>query len=105
VILWSVLPPLALALAERLFLGTHVIARQCGARLAGYLSHAFQYAPGPANWISTEIGHDTINAPVSVSRFFDAVGFFESADTWIGAAVGAALVVCAIQLRMRRTEI
>jgi hypothetical protein len=32
-------------------------------------------------------------------------GFFLSPETWIGAAVGAGLILCAIQLRMRRTEI
>ena len=107
VILWSVLPPLALALAERVFLGTHVIVSQLGARLGlgGYASHAFQYTPGAANWIVTEIGHNaTIETPVSLYRFFNTGGFLSSPATWIGAAVGAALIVCAIQLRMRRTE-
>jgi ABC-2 type transport system permease protein len=105
VILWSILPPLALGVAERVFLGTHVIAGHLGARLGGYFSHAFRYVPGAANWVTTDIGNDTINAPVSVSRFFNAAEFFSSAETWIGAGFGAALIVCAIQLRMRRTEI
>jgi ABC-2 type transport system permease protein len=108
VILWSILPPLALALAERVFLGTHVIAGQLGARigLGGYSSHAFQYSPGAANWITTQIGHDaSIETPVSLYRFFNPGGFFSSPATWIGAAVGAALIFGAIQLRMRRTEI
>ncbi len=108
VILWSILPPLALVLAERVFLGTHVIARLLGARLGtiSYASHAFQYSPGNENWINTEIGHDaTITTPVSVYRFVNASGFFSSPETWIGAAAGIALIVCAIQLRMRRTEI
>jgi ABC-2 type transport system permease protein len=107
VILWSILPPLAVILAERVFLGTHVIARQLGARLglSSYASHAFQYVPGTENWVNTEIGHDTITAPVSVYRFVNAGGFFSSPETWIGAAAGIALIVCAIQLRMRRTEI
>ena len=105
VMLWSILPPLALVLAERVFLGTNVLAGQLAARLGGYLSHAFQYDPRAANWVTTEIGHDTINTPVSVSRFLNAGGFFSSPETWIGAAVGVALIVCAIQLRMRRTEI
>jgi ABC-2 type transport system permease protein len=107
VILWSILPPLALVLAERVFLGTHVIARQLGARLGllSYVSHAFQYTPGSENWVNTEIGHDIITAPVSVYRFVNASGFVSSPETWIGAAVGIALIVCAIQLRMRRTEI
>ena len=107
VILWSILPPLALVLAERVFLGTHVIAGQLGARLGllAYASHAFQYSPGSENWVNTEIGHDTITTPASVFRFFNASGFFSSPETWIGAAVGIALIIGAIQLRMRRTEI
>jgi ABC-2 type transport system permease protein len=107
VILWSILPPLALVLAERVFLGTHVIARQLGERLGllSYVSHAFQYTPGSENWVNTEIGHDIITTPVSVYRFVNASGFVSSPETWIGTAVGIALIVCAIQLRMRRTEI
>jgi ABC-2 type transport system permease protein len=107
VILWSLLPPLALVLAERVFLGTHVIWDQLAARLGlgGYASHAFQYTPGAANWTTTEIGHDTIHTPVSVYRFLNAGGFLSSPETWIGAAVGVALIVGAIQLRTRHTEI
>ena len=107
VILWSILPPLALVLAERVFLGTHLVAGQLAARLGlvGYASHAFQYTPGTENWVATEIGHDTITTPVSLYRFVNAGGFLSSPGTWIGAAVGIALIVCAIQLRTRRTEI
>ncbi len=105
VMLWSILPLLALVIAERAFLGSHVVAGQLASRLDGYLPHAFQYAPGPDNWVTTQIGHDTINTPVSLLRFFNADGFFASPATWIGAAVGIALIVCAIQLRTRRTEI
>src|ERR1700681_2509062 len=106
VILWLILPPLALVLAERMFLGTHVIAGQLAARLGllGYASHAFQYTPGAANWVMTEIGHDTITTPVSVYRFVNAGGFLSSPETWIGAAVGALLIAAAIQLRIRYTE-
>jgi ABC-2 type transport system permease protein len=107
VILWSILPPLALVLAERVFLGTHVLAGQLAARLGllGYASHAFQYTPGAENWVTTEVGHDTITTPASLYRFVNAGGFISSPETWIGAAVGIALIVGAIQLRMRRTEI
>jgi hypothetical protein len=98
---------LALALAERVFLGTHVIAGHLAARLGfgAYASHAFQYTAGAGNWVTTEIGHDSITTPVSVLHFLNAGGFFSSAGTWIGVAAGVALIVCAIQLRMRRTEI
>ena len=108
VILWSILPPLAVIVVERVFLGTHVIWHQVVARagIGGFLGHALQYTPGTANWITTDVGHDAaITTPVSLWRFFNPAGFFSSADTWIGAAVGAALIACAIQLRMRRAEI
>jgi ABC-2 type transport system permease protein len=107
VILWSVLPPLAVVLAERMFLGTHVIGHHLAARLGlgGYAEHALQYTPGAANWVTTEIGHDTINTPASVYRFLNPGGFVSSPQVWIGVAVGVALIVCAIQLRTRRTEI
>jgi ABC-2 type transport system permease protein len=108
VILWFVLPPLALILAERVFLGTHVIARQLWARLGllGYASNAFKYTPGDANWITTEIGRQgSITAPASLYRFINADWFVSSPETWMGAAVGAVLIVGAIQLRIRRTEI
>lgn len=107
VMLWSILPPLALVLAERVFLGTHVIAGQLAARLGllSYASHAFQYAPGAANWVTTEIGRDSaITTPASLYRFINAGGFASSPETWVGVAVGALLIAGAIQLRIRRTE-
>jgi ABC-2 type transport system permease protein len=105
VMLWSILPPIALLLAERWFLGSHVIAEQIGERLLGYPAQAFQDDPGGRSWETTVIDNDTIRTPVSIWHFFNADGFFSSSETWIGAAVGVALIVCAIQLRTRRTEI
>ncbi len=105
VILWSILPPLAVFVAERVFLGTHVVWNLAAGRISGYLGHAMQYAPDAANWITTTVGHDEITTPVDLWRFLNPAGFFANAETWIGAAIGAALIACAIQLRMRRAEI
>jgi ABC-2 type transport system permease protein len=105
VMLWSILPPVAVILAERLFIGTHLLGRELADRLGGYGAHAFEYTPGDANWVVTDIGHHgTITTPVSVLRFVNFDGFFSSPDTWIGAVVGVALIAGAIQLRIRRTE-
>jgi ABC-2 type transport system permease protein len=104
VMLWSILPPIALLLVERWFLGTHVIADQIWERLVG-LVMAFHTHPGEGAWIVTPSDHGTIRTPAGIWSFLDAGGFFSSPETWIGAAVGVALIVCAIQLRMRRTEI
>jgi ABC-2 type transport system permease protein len=105
VILWSILPPLAVIVVERVFLGSHVIGREIATRLGGYMAYAFQYTPGAKNWTTTAIGHDAITAPVNLWRFLNLAGFCASPETWIGAAVGAALIFGAIQLRMRRAEI
>jgi hypothetical protein len=74
-------------------------------RMWGFFAHSLQYAQGPGNWVTTAIGHDAITAPSNLWRFLNPAGFFTSAQTWIGAAVGAALIAGAIQLRMRRAEI
>jgi ABC-2 type transport system permease protein len=105
VMLWAILLPVAVILVERLFIGTNVLGRELANRLGGYAAHAFQYTPGNANWVTTDIGnHGTITEPVSVLRFVNLDGFLMSPDTWIGAAVGVALIAGAIQLRIRRTE-
>jgi hypothetical protein len=105
VMLWSILPPLALMLAERWFAGTHVIARELGERLIGLGPLAFHTNPAEGSWITTVVDHDTIRTPANLWIFLDPVGFFSQPQVWVGVAVGAALVVGAIQLRMRRAEI
>ena len=105
VMLWSLLPPLTLVLAERWFFNSHVIADVLGKRLLGYPAQAFRDDPGSSSWVTTVVDNDTITTPISIWGFFNVGGFFSSAETWIGIAVGAVLIVCAIQLRTRRTEI
>jgi hypothetical protein len=49
---------------------------------------------------------DNTGSPApSVWHLINPSGFFTSAETWIGVAIGIALIVAAIQLRMRRSEI
>jgi len=105
VMLWSIMPPLAVVLAERLFLGTHVVEDLLRNRLAGYLAVAFHHQQG-AGWVRTPLGGaGSIATPISVWRLLDPIGFFSSPATWIGVFVGAALVCGAVQLRLRSTEL
>jgi ABC-2 type transport system permease protein len=103
VTLWSLLPPIALMLGERWFFGTDVVAHQLGVRLFGFAETAFNSNLG--SWAVTAGDHDTLRTPADILSFLDFGGFISSAQTLIGAAVGAALIFAAIQLRMRRTEI
>ena len=102
VMLWSILPPIALLLAERWFFGSYLVADQLRERLFGFAQLAFHPGP-PGGWASP--GQDMAGAPDSIGNFLNVGGFLSSPATWIGVAVGAALIVCAIQLRTRRTEI
>jgi hypothetical protein len=82
-------------LLEHYFLGTHYLATLLGQRLAGYASAAFHVNSNP----------DIDDITRSVLRLVDVPGFFSSPQTWIGLAVGVALIVGTIQVRMRRSEV
>jgi ABC-2 type transport system permease protein len=104
VMLWCLLPPLAVLLAERLFLGSHVTASLLRDRLLGYGRAA--YDPSyRGQWLTTTFGRDdTITAPSGVWHLLNPTGFFSAPATWVGVLIGAALIYGAIQLRLRRTE-
>ena len=104
VMLWSLLPPLALYLMERWFFGTNTFGRLLLARTLDYGSVAFHDATNHGVWATTVIDSDSIPTPASVWRLLDPLGFVSSPTTWIGLAVGIAFIVAAIQLRLRRTE-
>lgn len=103
VVLWSVLPPLALILAERLFIGTHVCLSTIDDRLVGYVSRAFDGQASHASW-AENWSRDPSVGPPSAWHVLDPVGFLSSPATWIGALVGAALIAAAIQLRARKAD-
>jgi ABC-2 type transport system permease protein len=102
VMLWAILPPLVAYILERAFLGTQVIGHALAVRLAGLPYVAFNGAKHV--WTEGKGVVDNEGVPVSVWHLINPSGFFTSAETWIGAAVGIALIVGAIQLRTRRTE-
>jgi ABC-2 type transport system permease protein len=96
VILWAILPPLAAALAERIFIGTHVVGRLLSYRLLGYGAVAFNH---PAHWPTAADAMTT-----SVWQLPNPLGFASNPDTWIGALVGAGLIAAAVQMRLRRAD-
>lgn len=101
VMLWTLLPPLVLYLIEKWFLNTHVVQNVLGQRLVGYAAVAYH---GNEQWINDNMS-EAATVPVSVWRFINPAGFFSSLEVWIGLAVGVAMIVGTIQLRMRRSEI
>jgi ABC-2 type transport system permease protein len=105
VMLWAILPPLALYLAERWFLGSHMVGTQLNTRLWGYLPLAFHTAPDSTHWATTVFDNDRITAPSNLWVLLNPGSFLSSPQTWIGAAIGIAFIIGAVQLRLRRTEI
>jgi ABC-2 type transport system permease protein len=104
VMLWAVLPPLLLYILERVFFGTSTVGHIIMRRLTGLPSVSFNGSK--YNW--THDGGVVDNAgqaAPSVWHLINPSGFFSSAETWIGVAVGIASIAVAIQLRMRRSEI
>jgi len=104
VMLWSILPPLALYLVERWFLDTHLVGNALQERTLGYIPRAFHGMSDHAA-LASVIGHDAVTPQGSVWRVLNPSGFFSSPDTWVGIVIGVAFIVVAIQVRMRRTEI
>jgi ABC-2 type transport system permease protein len=106
VMLWAVLPPLLLYILERVFFGTRTVGRVIMYRLTGLPLVSFHHAKDLGMWTHDGGVVDNAHAAeISVWHLINPSGFFTNAETWIGVAVGVALVVLAIQLRMRRSEI
>jgi len=106
VILWAILPPLLLNIFERLFFGTHMVSQIIGRRLTALPWVSFKGLGPNYMWTHESGVVDNAGSPVpSVWHLINPSGFFTSAEVWIGAAIGIALIVAAIQLRMRRSEI
>ena len=103
VMLWAILPPLVLYILERVFFGTREIGKILAYRMVGLPSVAFN---GDKHvWTQGSGVVDNNGVAVSVWHLINISGFFSSTETWIGVAVGIALIAGAIQLRTRRTEI
>jgi len=106
VMLWVVLPPLLVCIIlERVIFGTQMATHVIMRRLTGLPSVSFN---GGSKHMWTHDGGVVDNAGASsmtVWRLINPSGFFTSAETWIGIAVGVVLIIAAIQLRMRRSEI
>ncbi len=103
VMMWAILPPLALYFIERGFIGTHVVTQMLGRHLLGYAAAAFR---GDGNSLWLEGAADSAApSPSGVWHLMNVAAFLANPHTWIAVAVGAALILGAIQLRLRRTEV
>jgi len=83
---WAVLPPLAIALLEKIVFHTSYIGSALKYRLVGGFSHAFS-TEGEGSFVID-----------SVSKL-DPLRFLSTPGLWIGLAIAAAFMVAAVRLR------
>ena len=100
VFLWAVLPPIALAVLEKIFQGSTHVLNFLGRRFVGYIQEmnldakAFEAHPGAV-------------AVPRASDLFDSLHLskiFLSTEMWLGVAAGAAMIFVAIRIRRYRDE-
>jgi ABC-2 type transport system permease protein len=100
VFLWVVLPPVALPVLERVFLGSSHVAEFLGRRFSGYVQ---EMRVDPSAFEASNRGG---NLP-SVSDVYNAFhlsNLFTSAEMWLGVAAAAALIFAAIRIRRFRDD-
>ena len=96
--LWAVLPPLLLALAEKIAFNTGHVASQISYRLLGSLQEAFVIPSKAA--LKAAGGFPNGGVPQ-----LDPVNFLRTPGLWIGLAVAVALVAAAVWSRRYREPI
>jgi ABC-2 type transport system permease protein len=93
--LWAVLPPLALALVERLTLGTSYIGRLIHERIGGF---AVGFQEGSGLRPQAQI----VGNPLSIA---DPAGLFMSPGLWGGLVAAGVLIAATVWLRQNRDPI
>jgi ABC-2 type transport system permease protein len=99
VFLWAVLPPIALPVLEKVFLGTVHVTEFLGRRFAGYIdemrvaSNVFETGKG-----------SPVPKVTDVYNAFDLSNLFMSTELWLGVATAAALIFITIRIRRFRDD-
>jgi ABC-2 type transport system permease protein len=91
-ILWAVLPPLGLCLAERIALDTRYLSALLDYRLNGYLHEAFHIDPRTKH----------ITDPLTI---ITPAHYLATPGLWAGLVVGAGFIAAAVWLRRSREAI
>jgi ABC-2 type transport system permease protein len=99
VFLWAVLPPIALPVLEKVFLGSDHVLDFLGRRFSGYIME-LRLDPNVF-----EAGTNEHLPPMSdVYNAFHLSNLFTSSEMWIGAAAAAAMVFATIRIRRYRDD-
>lgn len=100
-LLWALLPPVAVIVAEQILFSTERFAELLGYRFVGGFPLAFRDMNGHVGWHD---GANTMTAFPPLTEFLTPGRFLASPDTWAGLAVAAAFLAGAVWLRRWRDE-
>jgi len=99
VFLWAILPPIAVPVLEKVFLGSDHVLDFLGQRFSGYIV-LMKVDPN-----AFEAGnHDRLPAVNDVYNAFHLSNMFMSTEMWIGVAAAAAMVFVTIRIRRYRDD-
>jgi ABC-2 type transport system permease protein len=99
--LWATLPPMAVALAERVAFGTNYVATFLRDQALGFIPAAFSGFRGDG--LSVRVGEHG-DGPPTVLSLMQPMQFLADPNVWGGLIVGAALIAGAIWARRYREE-
>jgi ABC-2 type transport system permease protein len=102
VILWAVLPPLALMFLEKVLFDTGYVASLLRDRFIGWFSLAIDRSAAAEH--SMTFDGERIPMTSRLSDTLDPASFFSSPGLWLGLAAAVVMVWGAILLRRRRSE-
>jgi ABC-2 type transport system permease protein len=100
VFLWAVLPPIALPVLEKVFLGSSHVAEFLGRRFSGYIQ---EMRVDPSAFEASNRGGD-LPSVGDVYNAFHLSNVFKTPEMWIGVAAAAALILVAIRIRRFRDD-
>lgn len=101
VLLWAILPPIGVIVAEQILFGTERFATVLGERMVGGLPLAFDQFQGGIGWHD---GADAATAFPPLAEFLTPGRFLAAPDLWAGFVLAAAFLAGAIWLRRWRDE-
>jgi ABC-2 type transport system permease protein len=100
VFLWAVVPPIALAVLEKVFLGSTQVSEFLGRRFGGYID----LMKLDSNAFESHLGTNELPRVSDVYNAFHLSNMFTSLEMWLGVVVAAAMIFATIRIRRFRDD-
>ncbi|MEJ2513715.1 MAG: ABC-2 transporter permease [Gammaproteobacteria bacterium] len=101
VLLWAVLPPVGLIIAEQILFGTERFAEFLGERIVGGFALAFDHMQHGVGW---DVAGEGATGFPPLAEILTPGRFLAAPETWVGLALAFILLAGAVWLRRWRDE-